>query len=101
MDYIAGFIFDFTFSLIRAISGNNRRPTKMEGINREYATRVHNYIVAMTYYEDLLDKGEILIEDYITIELKILSNYKLSEDSIFRMKKRACEYGSTIETVEL
>ena len=73
----------------------------MEGINREYATRVHNYIVAMTYYEGLLDKGEILIEDYIAIELKILAKYKLSEDSIFRMKKRAIDNGPTIEKIEL
>ena len=73
----------------------------MECINRDYATRVHSYIVAMTYYEGLLDKGEILIEDYITIELKILTKYKLPENSIFRMKKTACDYGSTIETVEL
>ena len=27
----------------------------MEGINRNYATRIHNYIVAMTYYEVLLE----------------------------------------------
>ena len=73
----------------------------MEGINRDYATRVHNYIVAMIFYEGLLDKGEILIEDYITIELKILAKYKLSEDSIFRMKKRAIDNGPTIEKIEL
>ena len=41
----------------------------------------------MTYYEGPLDKGEILIEDYIAIELKILSKYKLPENSIFKMKK--------------
>ena len=71
----------------------------MEGINREYATRVHNYIVAMTFYEDLLDKVEILIEDYIDIELKILVKYKLPEESIFRMKKRACDYGPLKEII--
>lgn len=73
----------------------------MEGINREYATRVHNYTVAMTYYECLLDKGEIFIEDYIAIELRILAKYKLPEESIFRMKKRAIDNGPTIEKIEL
>lgn len=58
----------------------------MEGINREYATRVHNYIVAMVYFEELLNKGEITIEDYIEIERKIAFKYKM-EESIFRMKK--------------
>ena len=71
----------------------------MEGINREYAKRVHNYIVAMTYYEGLLEKGEIFIEDYIAIELKILAKYQLPEESIFRMKKMPCDNGPTIETV--
>ena len=61
----------------------------MEGINRDYATRVHKYIVAMTFYEGLLNKGEILIEDYIAIELRILAKYKLPEESIFRMKKKS------------
>ena len=73
----------------------------MEGINREYATRVHNYIVAMTYYERLCDKGELLIEDYIAIELRILAKYKLPEESIFRMKKRAVDNGPAIEKIEL
>ena len=73
----------------------------MEGINRDYARRVHNYVVAMTYYEGLLNKGEILIEDYIAIELRILTKYKLPEESIFRMKKRAIDNGPTIEKIEL
>ena len=73
----------------------------MEDINRDYAARVHNYIVAMTYYESLLDKGEISIEDYIAIELRILAKYKLPEESIFRMKKRAIDNGPTIEKIEL
>ena len=60
----------------------------MKGINRDYAIRVHNYIVAMTYYEGLLDKGEILIEDYIEIERRIAFKYKL-EESIFRMEKKS------------
>lgn len=72
----------------------------MEGINHEYVTRVHNYIVAMVYFEGLLDKGEITIEEYIEIERRIAFKYKL-EESIFRMEKRACDYGSTIEKIEL
>ena len=72
----------------------------MEGINREYATRVHNYIVAMVYFEGLLEKGEVTIEEYIEIERKIAFKYKM-EESIFRMEKRACDYGSTVEKIEL
>lgn len=72
----------------------------MEGINREYTTRVHNYIVAMVYFEELLNKGEITIEDYIKIERKISFKYNM-EESIFRIEKRACDYGSTVEKVEL
>ncbi len=72
----------------------------MEGINREYATRVHNYIVAMVYFEELLNKNEIAIDDYIEIERRIAFKYKM-EESIFRMEKRACDYGSTVEKVEL
>lgn len=72
----------------------------MEGINREYVTRVHNYIVAMVYFERLLVKGEITIEEYTEIERRIAFKYKL-EESIFGMEKRACDYGSTIEKIEL
>lgn len=70
----------------------------MEGINREYVTRVHNYIVAMVYFEGLLDKGEITIEEYTEIERRIVFKYKL-EESIFRMEKRACDYVKKIELV--
>lgn len=42
----------------------------MEGINREYATRVHNYIRTMVYFEELLNKSEITIKVYIEIECK-------------------------------
>ncbi len=72
----------------------------MESINHEYVIRVHNYIVAMVYFEELLNKGEITIEEYIEIERRIAFKYKL-EESIFRMEKRACDYGSTIEKIEL
>ena len=73
----------------------------MEGINREYATRVHNYIAAMTYYEGMLDGGEISAEDYNKIEIKILTKYQLPEESIFRMKKETSEYDKTAETITL
>ena len=72
----------------------------MEGINREYVTRIHNYIVAMVYFEGLLDKGEITIEEYIEIDRRIAFKYKL-EESIFRMKKRACNCGPFIEIIKL
>lgn len=72
----------------------------MEGINRDYATRTHSYIVAMTYFEGLLEKGEVTIEKYIEIESKIAFKYKM-EESIFRIEKRACDYGSTVEKIEL
>lgn len=72
----------------------------MEGINREYATRVHKYVVAMVYFEELLNKGEITIEDYIEIERKIAFKYKM-EESIFRLEKRACDYAREVEKIEL
>ena len=72
----------------------------MEDINREYATRVHNYIVAMVYFEELLNKEEITIDEYIEIERRIAFKYKL-EESIFRMEKRACDYGREVEKIEL
>ena len=72
----------------------------MEGINREYATRVHSYIVTMVYFEGLLNKGEITIEEYIEIERKIAFKYKM-EESIFGMEKRACDYNRSVEKIEL
>ena len=71
----------------------------MEGINREYATRVHNYIVAMTYYEGMLNRGEISAEDYNKIEIKILVKYQLPEESIFRMNVESSDYDRTIEKI--
>ena len=67
----------------------------MENLNKEYVQRFHNYIVAMVYYENLLNRGEIDIEDYIEIERNITHKYNM-EESIFRMKKRACDYGPQI-----
>ena len=72
----------------------------MEGLNHDYATRVHNYIVTMTYYEGLLEKGEITAEDYNKIELKMLATYQLSERSIFRMNVEPSDYDRTIEKIE-
>lgn len=71
----------------------------MENLNKEYMERFHNYIVAMVYYENLLSREEITIDDYIEIERKIAFKYKM-EESIFRMKKRACDYGSDVEKIE-
>ena len=73
----------------------------MEGINRDYATRVHNYIVAMTYYKGMLNRGEISAEDYNKIEIKILVKYQLPEESIFRMNVEPSDYDRTIEKIEL
>ena len=73
----------------------------MEGINRDYAKRVHNYIVAMTYYEGMLNRGEISAEDYNKIEIKILVKYQLPEESIFRMNVEPSDYDRTIEKIEL
>ena len=73
----------------------------MEGINRDYATRVQNYIIAMTYYEGMLNRGEISAEDYNKIEIKILVKYQLPEESIFRMNVEPSDYDRTIEKIEL
>ena len=54
----------------------------------------------MVYFEGLLEKGEIAIDDYIEIERRIAFKYNM-EESIFRMEKRACDFGSTIEKIEL
>ena len=70
----------------------------MENLNKEYMERFHNYIVAMVYFENLLKKEEITIDDYIEIERNIAHKYNM-EESIFRMKKRACDYGKKIEVV--
>lgn len=67
----------------------------MDNLNKEYMERFHNYIVAMVYYENLLNQEEITINDYIEIERNIAHKYKM-EESAFRMKKRACDYGSQI-----
>lgn len=70
----------------------------MENLNKEYMERFHNYIVAMVYYENLLSREEITIDDYIEVERNIAHKYRM-EDSIFRMEKRACDYGKKIDVV--
>ena len=72
----------------------------MKGIYRDYATRVQNYIIAMTYYEGMLNRGEISAEDYNKIEIKILVKYQLPEESIFRMNVEPSDYDRTIEKIE-
>ena len=59
----------------------------MEGINCEYARRLQNYIIAMNFFEGLLNKDQITIHDYIEIEQNIAHKYKM-ENSIFRMEKK-------------
>ncbi len=59
----------------------------MENLNKEYMERFLNYIVSMVYYEKLLNREEITIDDYIEIERDIAYKCKI-EDSVFRMKKR-------------
>ena len=73
----------------------------MKGIYRDYATRVQNYIIAMTYYEGMLNRGEISAEDYNKTEIKILVKYQLPEESIFRMNVEPSDYDRTIEKIEL
>lgn len=55
----------------------------------------------MTYYEGMLNRGEISAEDYNKIEIKILAKYQLPEESIFKMKKEASEYDKTIEIIAI
>ena len=46
---------------------------------------------SMVYYEKLLNREEITIDDYIEIERNIAYKCKM-EDSVFKMKKRTCDY---------
>ena len=69
----------------------------MEGINRDYATGVQNYIIAMTYYEDTLNRRMI----YNEIEIKILAKCQLSEKSIFRMNVEPSDYDRIVEKIEI
>ena len=49
----------------------------------DYKTRVHNYLISRTYYEEMLKKGEISQEDFDEINAKLLAKYNLSKRSIF------------------
>ena len=49
----------------------------------DYKTRVHNYLISRTYYEEMLKKGEISQEDFDEINAKLLAKYNLSNRSIF------------------
>ena len=49
----------------------------------DYKTRVHNYLISRTYYEDMLKKGELSQEDFDEINAKLLAKYHLSNRSIF------------------
>ena len=75
----------------------------MEGINRDYATRVQNYIIAMTYYEDTLNRRMISAKDDNEIEIKILAKCQLSEKSIFRMnvEPSPSDYDRIVEKIEI
>ena len=50
---------------------------------KDYKTRVHNYLISRTYYEEMLKKGEISQEDFDEINAKLLAKYNLSNRSIF------------------
>ena len=50
---------------------------------KDYKTRVHNYLISRTYYEDMLKKGELSQEDFDEINAKLLAKYHLSNRSIF------------------
>ena len=50
---------------------------------KDYKTRVHNYLISRTYYEEMLEKGEISQEDFDEINAKLLAKYNLSNRSIF------------------
>ena len=49
----------------------------------------------MVYYQNLLNREEITIDDYIQIERNVAHKYKM-EENIFRTKKRAYDFGSQI-----
>ena len=49
----------------------------------DYKTRVHNYLVSRTYYEDMLKKGELSKEDFDEINARLLAKYNLSEKSVY------------------
>ena len=54
---------------------------------KEYIQMLSNYIVVMTFFEQMLNSGDLRIEDYIELEKEFAQKYKISNESIFRMKK--------------
>ena len=52
-------------------------------MDKDYKTRVQNYTIIRTYYEEMLKKGEISQEDFDEINAKLLAKYNLSKRSIF------------------
>ena len=50
---------------------------------KDYKTRIHNYLISRTYYEEMLKKGEISQEEFDEINSKLLAKYNLSKRSIF------------------
>ena len=49
----------------------------------DYKTRIHNYLVSRTYYENMVKNGELSKEDFDDINAKLLAKYNISERSIF------------------
>ena len=58
----------------------------MENLNKEHMEQSHNYIVEMAYYENLLNKEEVTVDDYIEIERNFADRHKMKQ-SVFRMGK--------------
>ncbi len=77
--------------VVRLLSlGNTRLPNSVPyhaaidiDMANDYKTRVHNYLISRTYYEDMLKKGELSQEDFDEINAKLLAKYHLSNRSIF------------------
>ena len=49
----------------------------------DYKTRVHNYFISRTYYENMVKKGDLSQEDFDEINEKLLAKYNISKRSIF------------------
>ena len=77
--------------VVRLLSlGNTRLPNSVPyhaaidiDMANDYKTRVHNYLISRTYYEDMVKKGELPQEDFDEINAKLLAKYHLSNRSIF------------------
>ena len=58
-----------------------------KGELKKYIQMLSNYIVVMTFFEQMLNNGDLRIEDYIELEKEFAHKYKILSESIFRMKK--------------